>query len=175
MFSTATRREDNKAVFLEYAWNMNWCDPCAADPLTPTELKKLGVFWVNDVISGQSVIPKPMPRRIRPGGAIEAYVTRLHVRYDAKNFPDDLRFQVTKNTSNFQGRYVLRHPYKGDTQCDEMTNYKKSLKIRQEKEITSLAHLTGWAREKIEKDADFTSDQSSNDKKDDKWWNKIWN
>ena len=21
-----------RAVFLEYAWDMAWCDPCAADP-----------------------------------------------------------------------------------------------------------------------------------------------
>jgi hypothetical protein len=29
------------AVFLEYAWDMNWCDPCAADPLSQDELRKL--------------------------------------------------------------------------------------------------------------------------------------
>jgi hypothetical protein len=175
MFATAVRREDNKAVFLEYAWNMNWCDPCAADPLTPEELKKLGVFWVNDGFTGQPGIPKPiMPKRIR-GGAVQAYVTRLHVRYDAKNFPDDLRFQVTKDTSNYQGRYVLRHPYKGDAKCDEMDNYKKNLKVRQEKEITTLAHLTGWSREQIEKEANYSSESGSTDKKDDKWWNRIWN
>jgi len=175
MFTTAVRREDNKAVFLEYAWNMNWCDPCAADPLSPAELKKLGVFWVNNVSPGQPGIPKPfMPRR-GMGGAVQAYVTRLHVRYDAKNFPDDLRFQITKDTTNYQGRYVLRHPYKGDAKCDELDNYKKSLKVRQEKEITTLAHLTGWPREQIEKDAKYTPAAGGSEKKDDKWWNRIWN
>ena len=28
------RRQDMRAVFLEYAWDMAWCDPCAADPLS---------------------------------------------------------------------------------------------------------------------------------------------
>ncbi|MEZ5289073.1 MAG: hypothetical protein R2712_30575 [Vicinamibacterales bacterium] len=27
---------------------MAWCDPCAADPLTPDELRELGVFWSGD-------------------------------------------------------------------------------------------------------------------------------
>ncbi|TNF04279.1 MAG: DUF2330 domain-containing protein [Deltaproteobacteria bacterium] len=176
MFSTAVRREDNKAVFLEYAWNMSWCDPCAADPLSTEELRKLGVFWVNDgIVPGQPGIPKPMPKRAFGGGAVEAYVTRLHVRYDNKNFPDDLRFQITKDTSNYQGRYVLRHPYKGEATCAEMDNYKKGLKDRQEKEITTLAHLTGWDRNQIEKDANFSSGPAKTDKKDDKWWNRIWN
>ncbi len=176
MFATAVRREDNKAVFLEYAWNMSWCDPCAADPLSTEELRKLGVFWVNDgIVPGQPGIPKPMPKRAFGGGAVQAYVTRLHVRYDNENFPDDLRFQITKDTSNYQGRYVLRHPYTGDAKCDAMDNYKKNLKVRQEKEITTLAHLTGWDRNQIEKDAKYTPVDGESGKKDDKWWNRIWN
>ena len=34
-------------VFLEYAWDMAWCDPCAADPLSTDQLRKLGVFWLD--------------------------------------------------------------------------------------------------------------------------------
>src|SRR5438067_4685056 len=48
MFSQQVRREDMNVVFTEYAWDMNWCDPCAADPLSRDELKRLGVFWMND-------------------------------------------------------------------------------------------------------------------------------
>ncbi len=48
MFSEQVRKERGEAVFLEYAWNMGWCDPCAADPLTPDELRGLGVWWVAD-------------------------------------------------------------------------------------------------------------------------------
>ncbi|MDE0118753.1 MAG: hypothetical protein OXM55_01935 [Bdellovibrionales bacterium] len=36
-----------KAVFMEYFWDMSWCDPCAAEPLTQKELKGLGVFWLD--------------------------------------------------------------------------------------------------------------------------------
>jgi hypothetical protein len=27
---------------------MAWCDPCAADPLTPGDLRQFGVFWSYD-------------------------------------------------------------------------------------------------------------------------------
>src|SRR5438093_5213253 len=45
MFAEQVKREAMRAVFLEYAWDMSWCDPCAADPLSLEELRKLGVFW----------------------------------------------------------------------------------------------------------------------------------
>ena len=35
--------DDLDAVFLEYAWDMAWCDPCAADPLSTRELRELGL------------------------------------------------------------------------------------------------------------------------------------
>jgi hypothetical protein len=34
MFSEQVKQEEMSAVFLEYAWDMNWCDPCAAQPLS---------------------------------------------------------------------------------------------------------------------------------------------
>ena len=46
MFDQQVQREDMRAVFLEYAWDMGWCDPCAADPLSADELRQLGVFWL---------------------------------------------------------------------------------------------------------------------------------
>ena len=42
MFSHQVERRGGEALFLEYAWDMNWCDPCAADPLSNEELRKLG-------------------------------------------------------------------------------------------------------------------------------------
>ena len=42
-----------------------------------------------------------------------AFVTRLHVRYDAQSFPEDLNFIETSDRENFQARYVLHHPYAG--------------------------------------------------------------
>ena len=47
LFDTQAAREDHRAIFTEYFWDMGWCDPCAADPLTPDELRQAGVFWLD--------------------------------------------------------------------------------------------------------------------------------
>ena len=60
----------------------------------------------------------------QPGGPVDVFVTRLHVRYDAAHFPEDLVFQETADRSNFQGRYVLRHPWKGEAQCEAAARYR---------------------------------------------------
>ena len=69
MFDQQVRRADMRAVFTEYAWDMNWCDPCAADPLSVEELRGLGVFWMNDVatgfVPGQGRRPIPPPRSLK--------------------------------------------------------------------------------------------------------------
>src|SRR5438132_592092 len=98
LFGEQVRKEDMSTVFLEYAWDMNWCDPCAADPLSRDELRKLGVFWLAEENSG---------------GAANAFLTRLHVRYDRAHFPEDLVFQETGDRQNFQARYVLHHAWEG--------------------------------------------------------------
>ncbi|WP_020394344.1 DUF2330 domain-containing protein [Thiolinea disciformis] len=131
MFRRSVDNERGKAVFLEYAWNMNWCDPCAADPLTPTQLKELGVTWAN-------------ANPNTSGGAQDVYITRLHVRYDRNNFPEDLMFQATGNQENFQGRYIIRHTFKGNATCPAAERYFKTLlPQRQEREARVLANLTG--------------------------------
>src|SRR5436190_8020231 len=45
MFTRQVDKQDRSALFTEYAWDMRWCDPCAADPLSSDELRRLGVFW----------------------------------------------------------------------------------------------------------------------------------
>jgi hypothetical protein len=143
MFRTQVARERGEAVFLEYAWDMGWCDPCAADPLTPAELRQLGVMWLGDASS-------PAPGPPRPGfapplpGATDAFVTRLHVRYDAAHFPEDLVFQETGDRTNFQGRYVLRHAWTGTASCPAAEQYRRQLGERREREARTLASLTGW-------------------------------
>ena len=109
MFATQVDKERMRTVFLEYAWDMNWCDPCAADPLSDRELRSLGVFWTGDGPQGNRLMPKSQAR--------DVFVTRLHLRYTADTFPEDLMFQETGDRSNFQGRYVLRHPWKGKATC----------------------------------------------------------
>ncbi len=141
MFAEQVRRENMRAVFVEYGWDMGWCDPCAADPLSNDELKKLGVSW----LEGEAAVTNPQSRRpFPPGGGTNAYVTRLHVRYDAAHFPEDLVFQETANRENFQGRYVLRHPWKGEAKCAAVDAYRQAVVARQEKEAQTLAWLTGW-------------------------------
>ena len=60
MFRSQVKKENNRAVFLEYAWDMSWCDPCAADPMSDQELKELGVFWMDDQIESGGVQEKRM-------------------------------------------------------------------------------------------------------------------
>ena len=77
-------------------------------------------------------------------------MTRLHVRYDAQSFPEDLAFIETKDRTNFQGRYVLRHPFKGKSECDAGKKYQASLPARFKREAVNLAYLTGWKQSEIE-------------------------
>ncbi len=63
MFDTQVRSENMRVVFQEYAWDMGWCDPCAADPLSAAELRELGVFWQNDGASGPAPRVRPAHRR----------------------------------------------------------------------------------------------------------------
>lgn len=150
MFSEQVRREAMHAVFIEHAWDMAWCDPCAADPLSADELRQLGVFW-----SGST------------------FVTRLHVRYDAAHFPEDLVFQQTADTSNFQGRYILRHPWTGESGCADAIGYRRQLAEREAKQAHTLASLTGWPLPDIRRKMGATIDDASGVEPS-KWWERIW-
>ncbi|HSF20391.1 MAG TPA: DUF2330 domain-containing protein [Vicinamibacteria bacterium] len=162
MFDVQVAKESMRAVFLEYAWDMAWCDPCASDPLTGDELRELGVFWLAD---GPDIA---RPRV--PSPAVDVFVTRLHVRYDGEHFPEDLVLQETADRENFQGRYVLRHPYEGDITCEAGMAYSRSLVERHEREAQNLASLTGWditeIREKMDLDGDPPVRKS--------WWERLW-
>ncbi|HNS86838.1 MAG TPA: DUF2330 domain-containing protein, partial [Parvularculaceae bacterium] len=170
MFAEQVQRESENAVFLEYAWDMNWCDPCAADPLSDDELQELGVYWLD----GGGDRAEPMTRRRpSPGGAKDVFVTRLHVSYDAAHFPEDLMFKTTGDRENFQGRYVMRHPYKGDAKCEAADRYRADLPKRFENEAQTLANLTGWDIEDIRTKMDDNG-QSFTPPKKEKWWEKLW-
>jgi len=188
MFDTAVKKEKMKTVMLEYAWDMAWCDPCAADPIPREDLRKMGVWWLDKGYEQPPGVPVPMPRQnqsqiaprriIMPqGGPVNAFVTRMHVRYTAESFPEDIMLQTTDDRKNFQGRYVLRHPFKGKAQCEAAGSYYDGLKTRFEKEAKTLANLTGWdindIRRKMEKNG-----QSFNIKEaiqNEPWWEDMWN
>ncbi len=171
MFETQVQKENERAIFLEYAWDMNWCDPCAADPLSNDELRELGVYWIGGAPGPEDIAPR------RPGPAAQdVFVTRLHVSYDAQHFPEDLMFKETGDRTNYQGRYVLRHPYTGDAKCEAAQQYRASLPKRFEQEAQTLANLTGWEiddiRDKMnEKGQSF---EEPEEPKKDPWWKRIW-
>ena len=150
MFQTAYGREGKKVAFREYAWDMGSCDPCSAEPLSPEELRKAGVFWLNS------------------NDSTNVFITRLHVRYSRDKFPEDLMFQETSNRQQFQGRYILNHPFTGEMKCPAAQEYRKSLTQRLEQEVQTLANLTGWKIQDIRKKTNVTQSQSV------PWWRTIW-
>jgi len=132
MFDEQAKRENYRVVFTEYFWDMSWCDPCAANPLSAQELANLGVEGLRgDTRRGARVM-----------------LTRLHVRYTPQTFPEDLVLQETADRRNWQTRYVLQHPAKFDLEdCpnrEHAERYLEQLHRRQEKEAQTLASLTGW-------------------------------
>jgi hypothetical protein len=136
MFDRQVRQQNMSAVFLEYAWDMGWCDPCAAAPLTNKEMVELGARWIgND--------------NEQPYSGGDAFVTRLHVRYDAQHFPEDLAFLETRDRATFQGRYALRHPWQGTASCSAAETYRQSLAKRFNAEADALRNLTDWQPEVI--------------------------
>jgi hypothetical protein len=167
LFNTAYNREGRNIVFREYAWNMSNCDPCSADPLTPEELREAGIFWMDDPSQSQ---PQPRSGRFAPPWiSNNVFITRLHVRYTRDKFPEDLVFHETSNQQNFQGRYVLTHPYKGEMSCSTGKQYQRSLPARFEKEAQTLAQLTGWNISDIRQKMNLLQPRPE------QWWKKLWN
>ena len=166
MFENQTQKENGRAVFLEYAWDMAWCDPCAADPLSPEQLRQLGVFWIQPNGRVAPASSKVMPQ------TQNVFVTRLHVSYDREHFPEDLVFQETGERQNFQGRYVIRHPFTGQTNCDN-SEYQAQVRERQEREAQTLAQLTGWNIEDIRKKIPFMV-AAEIDTENRNWWQRLW-
>ena len=163
LFTRQVDREAKEAVFLEYAWNMSWCDPCAADPLSREELGQLGVFWLEERAA--------TPARQRPQ---QAFLTRLHLRYDAAHFPEDLVFQETTDQSNFQARYILRHPWSGDASCPAARQYREDLRRRQEEQARTLADLTGWDLAGIRARMELPGEASDVRSGSRRWWERLW-
>ncbi len=168
MFKTSYNKEGRKVAFLEYAWDMSSCDPCSAEPLSQEELRKAGVFWQDSPDSVQ-----PSSRRFPPvitnDGRV--FITRLHIRYNRDKFPEDLTFKETSNQESFQGRYVLRHAFKGETSCDAGKKYQRSLRPRFEKEAQNLSKLTGWNIADIRRKMNIASLPNPVEKP---FWENIW-
>ncbi len=171
LFDTQSRREDYRVVWTEYFWDMAWCDPCAANPLSPEELRSAGVFWLDsdEPPIGIAPVSPPIARSRGGSGAQPVMLTRLHLRYTSETLPEDLMFQETQDKQNFQARYVLHHPWKGDANaCAEARNYFDTVAKRQEAEAQALANLTGWDIDQIRSRMNLQAMPSMI------WWERLW-
>jgi hypothetical protein len=125
--------EKNKqAVVTEYAWNAGSCDPCPTEPLSQTDLATLGAD-VTQNLGAQR-------------GYVDYTLTRLHYRYTKDSLGDDLIFKEAEpivggrgipdeqgelddgvqrgaaaGVNNFQGRYVILHPWEKSLACARPT------------------------------------------------------
>jgi len=162
VFDRQARKDELSVVYTEYAWDMGWCDPCASQPLSPDELRALGVWWLDDTPA--------------PGTSPTPFLTRLHVRYDRAHFPQDLVLQETADRANFQARYILRHEWTGDGDCANAREYRLGLPQRREKEARTLAELTGWELPEIRERMALQSDWTHRGERLDtvQWWERIW-
>ena len=82
-------------------------------------------------------------------------------------------FQETADRANFQGRYVIRHEWKGAADCPEALQYRAGLAERRAKQAVTLAELTGWDLEKIRGKMALAADWSRPEDRM-RWWERIW-
>lgn len=136
MFDRAVQMEKMSSVITEYYWDMGWCDPCSSDPVPLRELRELGCGW----LKGDD--------NARPEEG-STFITRLHVRYDREHFPEDIVFQETGDKEFIQGRYIIRHPWRGKAKNEQGKAYFAALPKRFEEEAQTTAKLTGWPIERI--------------------------
>ena len=135
-FTTTWEKAGKSVALLEYAWDISGfqpskCNPCTGTPPTYKDLREAGAFWLQAAGNWNTQYYG------------DIHFTRLHVRYDRKHFPQDLKFQITPNKQQYQTRYVIQRPNFDDYYCDEGLAYLRSLKIRRKKELKDFTDLTG--------------------------------
>ena len=164
LFTRQWGNEDKSVAFLEYAWNVTpvnpmKCDPCVGNPPTEQDLVQSGVWWLNGKDwNDYSDIDNDEP----DDGNRNVHFTRLHFRYNRKSFAQDLMFQVTPNTQNFQARYIITHPATGSFDCDAGRKYLVDLRQRRKKELLQLTELTGTNINNWQDDATAKNDELTN-------------
>jgi hypothetical protein len=147
-------------VYTEYAWDMTWCDPCPSPPLSPDELRSLGVWWQEE--DNRTV-----------------FLTRLHARYDRASFPEDLVLQATTDRTNFQSKVVVHNEWTGEAKCEGANTYMRSLPARREREANALAQFTGWPVDRVRTRMAVSTTwlkpgESLRPYQPAEWWNAIW-
>jgi MYXO-CTERM domain-containing protein len=134
-------------VVTEYSWDAGSCDPCPGPVLDSNDLATLGADVLHGAAPAGSAAPSSVAvsPTANPwafsGGFV---VTRLHARYKKDQIGEDLVFKVAEpitggrevygqsgasrertletgatkgHVNNFQGRYAIRHPWKGPIEC----------------------------------------------------------
>lgn len=122
-----TVEENPGAAITEYSWAARSCDPCPGPMLQEGHYLTLGADALGRAPWDDWVI------------------TRIHLRYDATTLGDDLIFReappivggreryhqnddgerelemghTVASINNFQARYIIRHPWEGELDCDE--------------------------------------------------------
>ncbi len=135
VFRHTWENEGKNIVMLEHAWDLSAkhspkCAPCVAEKLKFADLREAGIWWVDSTRSGNYTG--------------DLFVTRLHVRYDRKTFPQDLQFTNTPDQSSFQARYVIRHHAVTLDNCPEGKQVKRGLPAKHRQQLETLTELTGW-------------------------------
>ena len=151
---------------------MAWCDPCAANPLSPEELRGAGVFWLDGDEPPIGIAPGASPPIAKSRGATGAQpvmLTRLHLRYTPETLPEDLMFQETQDKQNFQARYVLHHPWNGDANaCAEAKNYFDDRREAAGSRSANAGGLTGWDINQIRSRMNLQATPNT------MWWERLW-
>jgi hypothetical protein len=137
LFDETLRRNNNKAVVTEYAWQASSCDPCPLPPLNPLDVYMFG----DESMSGRLQSMDGDEEGGYYGEPVPYVLTRLHTRYDKNTLTDDLIFREAKpvlggranwsgglgdsgaqiqesGENNFQGRYIIRHYWEGPVACE---------------------------------------------------------
>jgi len=144
LFEHQWEREGKSVAMLEYAWDVSpanylKCDPCVATVPAEKDLLQAGVWWMKPDWNDYSDVDKPLEDEY----SSKVFFTRLHIRYNRREFPQDLVFQETPNRENFQARYIVTHPATGGFNCEAGKRYLKNLQERRRDELQMLTTLTG--------------------------------
>ncbi|HMH21894.1 MAG TPA: DUF2330 domain-containing protein [Puia sp.] len=143
LFQHQWDKEGRSVAMLEYAWDVSpsqslKCDPCVATAPSRQDLVQAGVKWLSRDWNDYSDVEDDATDI-----SDHVHFTRLHIRYNRNAFPQDLQFEETANTENFQARYVITHPATGDLSCGGGQKYLHHLKERRKEELEMLTLLTG--------------------------------
>jgi hypothetical protein len=125
-----------KAIVTEYSWDASTCDPCPGPTLDENDFQALGADSLPAANAGGGGPSMGKGRGFGGGGWV---ITRLHARYSKESLGADIIFKAAPPIAggrevmgangqlengpqsapynNFQGRYAIRHQWKGPIAC----------------------------------------------------------